>query len=66
MTFSASTSYRHHGKRIRVAFSTEDESRAGADAVFAALDDELRARRKAKAAKVVRQAFRKKKARKDP
>jgi hypothetical protein len=54
-------SYRNHGKRERVEFSADERSPEAVSAMFEAVKDEHVKRRKAAAAKVVRQSFRKKK-----
>jgi hypothetical protein len=54
-------SYRNHGRRERVEFSADDQSPEAVSAMFEALKAEHVKRRKAAAAKVVRQSFRKKK-----
>ena len=56
------TSYMHHGKRLKVETSTDDDSPEGLRALGEAHSAALRAKRKSDAAKVVRQSFRKKKA----
>ena len=63
MTSKISSSYLHHGKRLKIEVATDDESREGWRAAQAELDAKLRQRRKAAAAKLVRQSFRKKKSR---
>jgi hypothetical protein len=62
MTTTFSTSYVHHGKRLKIEPSTDDESRGGSRALGEAHSAALRAKRKAYAAKVTRQSFRKAKA----
>ena len=58
-------SYRVHGKRVRMEFSADDQSPEAVSAMFEALQGEQAKHRKAAAAKVVRQSFRKKKTGKD-
>jgi hypothetical protein len=65
MTSKISSSLMHHGKRLKVEVTTNDESREGWKAAQEELDAKLRQLRKATAVKVVRQSFRKKKATKD-
>jgi hypothetical protein len=58
-------SYMHHGKRLKVSVTYDESNRESAKAAGEELTAKLRERRKAAAAKVVRQSFRKKKVAKD-
>ena len=57
-----SSSYRHHGKRVKLSVTFEDEGPESWQAAQAELEAMLRERRRAAAARTVPQAFRKKKA----
>jgi hypothetical protein len=56
-----SSSYMHHGKRLKLAATFDEGSRESFDAAQAELTAKLRERSRGAAAKVVRQSFRKKK-----
>jgi len=60
-----SSSYMHHGKRLKLAATFEEGSKESFDVAQAELNAQLRERRRAATAKVVRQSFRKKKVAKD-
>ena len=62
MTIKFSSSYLHHGKRLKVEVTADDDTPEGSKAAQEELTAKLRQMRKTAAAKVVHQSFRKKNA----